>query len=125
MEASALFGVQALNWANKKFSGEEYGYWEQLGFEIGGPVCYVFAKFIDEYVSQNNMSNVGFIARDGWTLEKVFNIIKSSNASTSYVYAPRLINTLMTMGKEYKSEKELVAVTDYFKMINDGLRNMS
>ena len=51
LEASALFGVQALNWANKKFSGQEYGYWEQIGFKIGGPVCYVFAKFIDEYVS--------------------------------------------------------------------------
>ena len=48
-------------------------------------------RFVDQEVITNGYKNVGFIARDGYTLQKVFEIIKDSEATSTYIYAPRYI----------------------------------
>ena len=50
-----------------------------------------FMRFVDQEVIINGYKNVGFIARDGYTLQKVFEIIKDPDATSSYIYAPRFI----------------------------------
>ena len=48
-------------------------------------------RFVDQEVITNGYKNVGFIARDGYTLQKVFEIIKDSEATSTYIYAPRFV----------------------------------
>ena len=68
-------------------------YWEQFGYEIGGPVCYAFTKWIYETVkSQPEIKDIVFVARDGWLLKKIYEKLDDSGRKTThYLYANRTI----------------------------------
>ena len=61
------------------------------GFEIAGPWHLQFAQFVERVARQNNKPHIAFIARDCYTLQKVFNIIQKDNLPSMYLYAPRFV----------------------------------
>ena len=70
-------------------------YWSNLAFMYGGPLAYNYCKMIIDAIKKQNISDVAFVARDGYTLQKIFDIINTDkNVSGHYVYAPRFTNTL-------------------------------
>ncbi len=70
-------------------------YWSNLAFMYGGPLAYNYCKMIINAVKEQNISDIAFVARDGYTLQKIFDIINTDkNVSSHYVYAPRFTNTL-------------------------------
>ena len=66
-------------------------YWKRLGYDIGGAICYGFTKFVIETAKVNNLEHLLFVARDGYPLLKIFNLINYTNIKGSYFYATRQI----------------------------------
>lgn len=86
----------------KNIKTDEKIYWEKIGYELGGILCYGFSKFILDISKQNNFKNLFFIARDGFILKKVFDLFNEKNIKTYYLYAQRMlkIKCLKTYDKE-------------------------
>ena len=88
---SIVLGLIILRWINNKVNGTE-NYWQDFGFNIGGYLCYSFTKWILDKSREYNLSDLIFIARDGYTLQKIYDLIKSENdAKPHYIYANRLL----------------------------------
>ncbi len=77
-----------------RFSSPFDSYWEQFGYEIGGPVCYGYVKWIMEQLdSHPDISDLAFVARDGWLLKQVYDMLPHKRVRNSrYIYAPRSVN---------------------------------
>ena len=115
--ASILLGVMAIY--NLCPSNK---YWENFGFKYGGPVVYGYMQWLSEQLIKDDIHEAMFVARDGYTLQKVFDIVKQSKVSTHYYYAPRIINLVSNLNyKTYMDINEeggmvaLRAVLAYFK----------
>lgn len=78
-------GLCAIDWNENKARG----YWERLGFMLG-VFNYAFCQWIKEKVEQRGIKRLLFVARDGWTLEKIYNRIDPATP-TAYIYANRLL----------------------------------
>ena len=93
LEASILLGLIALSYIeadNAKATSDQYGrYWHGFGYQYGGPVILAFTKWLDDCFKRDGIKNALFIARDGYTLQKVYDIVKTSEAASHYCYAPR------------------------------------
>ena len=51
-------------------------------------MCLAYTTFVNQIVQQNGYEQVAFVARDGYTLTKIFNLIKDADVINSYIYAP-------------------------------------
>ena len=70
-------------------------YWQNLAFMYGGPLAYNYTNLIIDSATEQHLSDIAFVARDGYTLQKTFDILNKNNKIKShYVYAPRFTNTL-------------------------------
>ncbi|ORY21238.1 hypothetical protein LY90DRAFT_632997 [Neocallimastix californiae] len=66
-------------------------YWYEFGYKYAGPVIFGYMQWLDEKIRADEIKKVLFVSRDGYTLEKVFNLIKISDSKTYYIYFPRKI----------------------------------
>ncbi len=89
---SISLSVCAINFHKQKYLNKNQNYFYNLGFNIGGLLAYSFCKFAVEYVKEKNIEQVFFVARGGFTLEKVFNLL-SPEIKTDYVVLSRIQNT--------------------------------
>ena len=118
-----------LSLMGKKFFAGMDSYWEHFGYEIGGPVCYGYVKWIIDEVEKNHpdITDLAFVARDGWVLQKVFDLLPHrTDLRSHYIYAPRTMNLLCqdkakhAEYKKYLAEKEFgngtLAVVDTVTM---------
>lgn len=89
---------------------EEQNYWKKFGFKYAGPVIYGYMKWLKCELLQKKIKNVLFVARDGYTLQKIFNYLDDEKKfETYYVYASRIFDILFNLnyqGKVKTDEKE-------------------
>lgn len=124
--AEGKFLLQLLE---KKTNIPPESYWKRFGYELGGPVCYGYVKWIIDEIEQRHpdISDLAFVARDGWLLKKVFHALPHKPGLKShYIYAPRTMNVICqneeahTAYRQYLSEQEwgggTVAVIDTVTM---------
>ncbi|MBP5534335.1 MAG: hypothetical protein J6Y03_02370 [Alphaproteobacteria bacterium] len=79
-------------YAKKKINSE---YWKRFAFLYGGPVVYTYMQFAIKKAKELGLTDLAFVARDGYSFEKVFNLInKDENLKARYTYAPRFTNLL-------------------------------
>lgn len=104
-------------------------YWQDFGFKYGGPVVYGYMQWLSQKLQQDNINEAMFVARDGYTLKKVFDIVKNTDIKSHYYYAPRIINLVCNLNyKHYMDIDEkggLAAIRPilaYFKNKDDFLR---
>lgn len=89
-------GKILLAFMEERLQKPQNSYWEWFGYEIGGPVCYGYVKWIISEIEQNHpeILNIAFVARDGWLLQKVFNILPHrADLKGHYIYAPRIVDS--------------------------------
>ena len=65
---------------------------------------------------ENNVENLGFVARDGYTLLKIFNLIHHKQINTSYLYTPRIISLLAREDYMNYSPKEIQSLINVFNL---------
>ena len=94
LEASILLGMLTLVETNDN-------YWQDFGYKYAGPVILGYMKWLEKQLKKDKISEVMFVARDGYTLEKVFNLIKTVDFKTHYFYAPRNMNLACNLNYEH------------------------
>ena len=84
--------MSAINWINQN---DKSNYWKDLGYNIGGPLALSVVTSIFTIAKQRNLSDIFFVARDGYMLKLVYDLIKPENAPKShYIYASRRMKNL-------------------------------
>lgn len=102
-------------------------YWERFGFQWGGPLVLSFIEWIHLSIVNSRYSNdsiveVIFVARDGYLLKKAYDILYNDDkTSTYYVYAPRIMNSLINISKDRNIEFKEDDMLRYIKQINKSL----
>ena len=91
--ASIICMLSAMHWNASRRS-----YWNDFGYEYCGPACLSFMKWFEQHLGKNK--DIIFVARDGYTLEKVFNMFGHKDIKTHYIYAPRALNLLCQLNYE-------------------------
>jgi HAD superfamily hydrolase (TIGR01549 family) len=114
--ASIMLMVLAMRWHRKMLGLLETSYWEDLGYEYAGPVAYGYSRFIESEVKADKSSQILFVARDGYTLQKVFNTF-NSGIRTDYVYAPRFLNLFYRLDYSRLWDKKYIKdLVDYYRV---------
>ena len=68
-------------------------YWYDLAYNFGGIFAIGYVRFVIEQCKKNNINNLFFVSRDGYILQKVYNILAGSFVvENHYIYAPRILN---------------------------------
>ena len=99
---SIMLGLSAFSCINKNDKKEnnndkENNYWRNFGFVYGGPAVFGYMNWLKKQIIKDNINEVLFVARDGYSLKKVFDLIKPESVKTHYIYAPRIIYYLITL----------------------------
>ncbi len=105
-------------WSYKK-------YWYKFGYKIAGRICVNYVKWIIQNVDGANCSDVIFIARDGYLLEKIFNKLTNNKYKTHYLYAPRSLNLLCQLNYEKDGDftyEHTKTIIDYYRTKSEKIR---
>ena len=94
LETSVILGMLTLNPCSSN-------YWQDFGYKYAGPVILGYMQWLEKQLKKDKISEVMFVARDGYTLEKVFNLVKTKNFKTHYFYAPRSMNLACNLNYEF------------------------
>ncbi len=102
-------------------------FWARIGYEYGGPMCYAYMKWIEQNVLKRNIKEILFVARDGYTLKKVFDLFEHKDIKTHYIYAPRQVFTNCFIDKAIEYGRSLSILYGYKnkdKEINEAYSNI-
>lgn len=92
-------------------------YWHDFGYAIGGPIAYGFCKYIQSVAHKNNLQQLLFIARDGYSLHRVFDLISAnSDIKSFYVYAQRILRAKCML--EYGDEHNADVLVEMLRALN-------
>ena len=113
---SIMLGLSAFSCFNKNDKNKENNYWRNFGFIYGGPSVFSYMNWVKKQIIKENIKEVLFVARDGYSLKKVFDIIKPEYIKTHYIYAPRIIYYLIALDfKYYNLGDSVKSVLEYYK----------
>lgn len=86
---SPIIGIQLLN------TESITNYWEKLGYNVGGVLCYSFLLSIIQIANTKNISDIFFVARDCYIFSKIDErLFGKDTPRFHYIYANRQINKL-------------------------------
>ncbi|MDO4184680.1 MAG: rhamnan synthesis F family protein, partial [Rhodospirillales bacterium] len=115
LEVSIILGMLALNNMHKS-------YWYDFGYKYAGPIILGYMKWLETQLLIDKITEVMFVARDGYTLQKVFDIITMSKFSTHYFYAPRSLNLFCNLNYknncalgEFQGLQGIKTILHYYK----------
>ena len=121
--ASILLSVMILKEHDRKISNDKnIDYWYDLGYKYAGPVIYSYARYIEKIASEQKNDHIMFVARDGYTIQRIFNTFNNS-ISNSYVYAPRFLNLICRLDYAKEDILQSNAIISYFCKQSKILRN--
>lgn len=86
-------------------------YWEQFGYEVGGPVCFAYVRWLADVIEKKHpeVTDIAFIARDGWLLKRIYErLFPDTEIRTHYVYAPRAMKKACGDTDEYEEYKSYI-----------------
>ena len=119
---SIMLGLSAFSCFNKNDKNKENNYWRNFGFIYGGPAVFSYMNWLKKQIIKEDIKEVLFVARDGYSLKKVFDIIKPEYIKTHYIYAPRIIYYLIALDfKYYNLEDSVKLVLEYYKYKDEYL----
>ena len=104
--------LQVLNATNPKNDN----YWYKWGYQLGGPLVLAFTQAVIDIVEARGLTDLFFVARDGYILNKVYPLLKKNcKAKNHYVYAQRKLSKLCL---ENSDEYNEISANEYQKYIN-------
>lgn len=127
---SIILGILSINLQNLTAN-----YWKNLGYMFGGPLAFAYSQWLLQQAQKNDIKDLLFIARDGYSLEKVFNIVSNKSINTHYVYAARFLKHMFFLNRtnnvlidnNITDNSELydiiVKILDFYKNKHDFLKN--
>ena len=128
---SIMLGLSAFSSFNKNKNdkNKDNNYWHNFGFIYGGPAVFAYMNWLKKQIIKDNINEVLFVARDGYSLKKVFDIIKPESVKTHYIYAPRIIYYLITLDfsmiKYFHLDDAIKSVLEYYKDKDEYLQKQT
>ena len=101
-------------------------YWDMFGYNLAGPICLSYVNWIFQKVSQTNIQDIIFIARDGFLLEKIFKLY-NTNIKTHYIYAPRSLNLVCQLNYEKQGNfayEQAKTIINFYKNKDKNLQSL-
>lgn len=124
--ASILTGLLSLDLAKIQYT--ENSYWNTIGYCYAGPIMYGYMQWFIEHMKNDGMQEVMFLGRDGYTLQKVFDILSHGSIRNHYFYAPRYLNLVCNLDYapniaegDDSGKHALNIIFNYFKEKDDFL----
>lgn len=87
LQSSMLLSMVAMGELTREFL-----YWEWIGYSFSGPLVLGYVQFIIEQAKKKKIDSLLFVARDGYLLQKVYNLLEHNPLPNYYIYAPRILN---------------------------------
>lgn len=119
-----MMSVIAQRWQKQKMGIITSDYWTDLGYQYAGPLAYVFTKWVQAKSNKKNINHLLFIARDGYTLQRVFDLF-NSDIKSSYVYAPRFIWTIASLDYSHPDKKNVEnlskLIVEHYAQTNENI----
>ncbi|MGN1091255.1 MAG: HAD-IA family hydrolase [Alphaproteobacteria bacterium] len=110
LEISLILTTLVEKWIKEKknfFESKEY--WSDFAYCLGGPIGYGFNTFITQKINPKDLPNLLFIARDGYTLKRIFEAVNSHQKGMCfYVYAQRMLRARMLLNWDNEDSADLV-----------------
>ena len=122
---SILLGLKALHWHKKVLNITQENYWDAIGYDYTGPIAYAYMYFVLLEAQRHKIEHLLFVARDGYTLQKVFDNMHT-NIQTRYIYASRFFRILYKLdhkGEEHKAQAIIDYLASKYKNISDLKQN--
>lgn len=126
LTAGIITGILVKKYIENK--NNSFDYWKYFGYFLGGPICYGISKFLYDEVSNKNIKEVIFVARDGYTIEKIFNLFNKNNKiKTHYMYANRILNILINTDykNNFSHDNKLSTENEKQEFIKDNFSSLS
>lgn len=105
LSSSIALGLSSIHFIehDKPFSSEKEKhdqYWRDIGYCLGGVVCYGYLNWISGKLVEKEIKNVLFVARDGYSLQKMFSTAfnRDNRYKPQYVYASRQLKEMHELG---------------------------
>lgn len=111
---SITVGLAIRDWV---LNGVNDDYWKRIGYIFGGALCYGYSRFIIDEILRQNIDGVLFVARDGWILNKICDIIGGpqwNKMPRYYVYAQRIFNLAMSLAQGDSIPSQLNSILTFF-----------
>lgn len=109
-DASVVLGTLIIH----AFSCTPQSYFEEFGYRIGGPTAYGFARWIEKEAMRADVKSLLFVARDGYTLHKVFETFDNASIKSAYVYSLRFLNNIYRLDYRPTARFEMQIILNYF-----------
>ena len=121
---SILLSVLAYRWQIRRCHNKRVpNYWNELGYLYAGPLAYGYCRFVEDVAKEQKLDFLGFVARDGYTLQKIFNRL-CPNIKTAYIYAPRFLNLICRLDYARRNKEQTNAIITYFSKNNNKIRKL-
>ncbi|HFP7753851.1 TPA: DUF4422 domain-containing protein [Campylobacter jejuni] len=113
-----IIGILLKKWLQNNKSIDNY--WEYFGYFYGGSICYGLSKFVYDEAIKEDLKEFIFVARDGYIIEKIFNLLQQqfdTNIKTAYVYAPRTLHLQINLvyRNEYPYQTKASSLINLYK----------
>jgi len=110
-------GVSTILGILQMFERNKYNYWQTVGLMYAGPIVKSYSQWITERAIKDKIDSLIFVARDGYSIKKVFDTLNNRlKIKTYYISAPRKVNSICNLDYS-KNEEEifyLKTILDYF-----------
>lgn len=120
--ASILIGLKSLHYHKKKLNIIKQNYWESIGYDYAGVIGYAYMQFVVQQAKKNNINNILFVARDGYTLQQIFDLMQT-DIKTKYIYAPRFFNLIYNL-QHKNDENKARAIIDFLASKYNDINNI-
>jgi predicted HAD superfamily hydrolase len=121
LEISIMLGVISYIYAENI-----QDYWQKFGFKYAGPVIYAYMAWLKSQLLEDDVKQALFVARDGYTLQKVFNLLtEKENFTTHYVYASRAFDILCNLSYAERLKRDEREALSAIKKILNYYRNQN
>lgn len=114
--ASIITGVSAI-----KSLTCENDYWKNFGYDCAGPAAYGYTEWLSHNFMKDGIKEALFVARDGYTLKRIFDLFQNNDITSHYFYSPRILYKAIVLSPDTLSVleqdklKDMRVILDYYR----------
>ncbi len=91
-------------------------YWTAFGYKYAGVFIFEYVSWIYDMCIKNNINSVFFVARDGYLLKQIFDMINKLDIKSNYIYAPRVVNYVTNLEYDKNLKEQPDIICKYFNI---------
>ena len=119
---SILIAFLAQRWQNMRCGiTNSQNYWKEFGYQYFGPIAYGYARFIEREAKQEQIDNILFVARDCYTIQRVFNVF-NHKIKNHYIYANGSIRRITSCKVSFRVVDSIEYIINFFSKIDENIK---